>query len=83
MLYISVLDSDQEHRMDSTVKQEPDNLRLYLAQLPLLCELNLTPETFSRTLHHLAEEGLITVSRKKIDIQDVKQLRQFSYEVIR
>lgn len=45
--------------------------------------LNLTPETFSRTLHHLAEEGLITVSRKKIDIQDVEQLRQFSCEVIR
>jgi hypothetical protein len=26
--------------MDSTVKQEPDDLRLHLAQLPLLCELN-------------------------------------------
>jgi CRP-like cAMP-binding protein len=83
MVYISVLDSDQEHRRDSTVKQKPDNLRRYLAQLPLLCELHLTPETFSRILHHLAEEGLITVSRKKIDIHDVEQLRQFSCELIR
>ena len=41
-------------------------------------KLNLTPETFSRTLHHLAEEGLLTVSRKNIDIPDVEQLRQVS-----
>jgi CRP-like cAMP-binding protein len=42
--------------------------------------LNLTPETFSRSLHHLVEEGLIKVTRKSIDIIDLKQLRTYGLE---
>ncbi len=37
--------------------------------------LNLTPETFSRILHKLSEEGLISVLNKTIQIHDIKKLR--------
>ena len=43
--------------------------------------LNLTPETFSRSLHHLVEEGLIKVTRKSIDIVDLNQLRTYGLEL--
>ncbi|MCP4407689.1 MAG: Crp/Fnr family transcriptional regulator [Gammaproteobacteria bacterium] len=39
--------------------------------------LHLTPVTFSRTLHQLADEGLIKVTRKSIDIPDLDQLRRY------
>jgi CRP-like cAMP-binding protein len=38
--------------------------------------LNLTPETFSRILHHLTEAGLIKVEGRRITIQDVDALRR-------
>jgi len=37
--------------------------------------LNLTPETFSRILHKLSGEGLISVTNKTIQIHDIKKLR--------
>lgn len=37
--------------------------------------LNLTPETFSRELHHLAAEGLISVERSIIRIHDLTGLK--------
>jgi len=37
--------------------------------------LNLTPETFSRILHKLSEEKLITVLNKTIRVHDIKKLR--------
>lgn len=39
--------------------------------------LNLTPETFSRTLHQLTEEGLIRVEGKNISIPDLMALRNY------
>jgi CRP-like cAMP-binding protein len=39
--------------------------------------LNLTPETFSRTLHQLVEEGLIRVEGKFIAIPDLGALRNY------
>ncbi|MEN8133726.1 MAG: Crp/Fnr family transcriptional regulator [Pseudomonadota bacterium] len=42
--------------------------------------LHLTPETFSRTLHQLADEGLIKVTRKSIDIPNLDQLRCYGRE---
>ncbi|MEJ5210383.1 MAG: Crp/Fnr family transcriptional regulator [Burkholderiales bacterium] len=38
--------------------------------------LNLTPETFSRILHHLSEAGLIRVEGRRITIPDVDALRR-------
>jgi len=37
--------------------------------------LNITPETFSRILHNLADEGLIGVKGKEVHINDVAKLR--------
>lgn len=39
--------------------------------------LNLTPETFSRILHHLTEAGLIQVEGRHISIPDVQALRRY------
>lgn len=39
--------------------------------------LNLTPETFSRILHHLTEAGLIHVEGPRITIPDVEALRRY------
>ena len=39
--------------------------------------LNLTPETFSRVLHHLQDENLIEVKGRSIHILDVEQLTGF------
>lgn len=36
--------------------------------------LHLTPEHFSRLLHELAAEGLLTVSARRIDIADLQRL---------
>lgn len=36
--------------------------------------LNLTPETFSRTLHMLAEEGMISVAGREITLLDLQRL---------
>ncbi len=39
-------------------------------------KLGLTPETFSRTLQHLSQEGMINVHASKVDILDVGRLTQ-------
>jgi CRP-like cAMP-binding protein len=38
--------------------------------------LNLSPETFSRELHVLAEKGMIRVERTSIHVYDLEQLRK-------
>ena len=43
--------------------------------------LNLTPETFSRALHELAEEGLIKSTGKEITILDLDRLKRFGQMV--
>ena len=39
--------------------------------------LNITPETFSRILHNLSDEGLIKVKGKDVCIMDIAKLRAY------
>ena len=43
--------------------------------------LSLTPETFSRSLHHLAEAGFIRVEGKTIHICELEALRAHRYDL--
>jgi len=44
----------------------------------LAAQLNLTPETLSRVLHKLVDEGLIRVEGKTIHICHVQKMREFN-----
>ncbi|GAB4346203.1 MAG: Crp/Fnr family transcriptional regulator [Gammaproteobacteria bacterium] len=57
----------------------------YTIELPaskalIASRLNLTPETFSRVLHHLQEESLLEVKGRNIHILDVEKLMRFGSE---
>jgi CRP-like cAMP-binding protein len=43
----------------------------------LASRLNLTPEHFSRILHHLSRAGLIAVEGRQVHIADIERLRAF------
>ena len=43
----------------------------------LASRISLTPEAFSRSLHELAERGLIKIHGKHLDVPDLEKLRQF------
>lgn len=43
--------------------------------------LNLTPESFSRILHHLVGEGLIRVSGRDVEMLDLDRLKAFVREL--
>ncbi len=47
------------------------------SKVVIASRLNLTPEHFSRTLHDLAEAGLIRVEGRSIVILDMERLRTF------
>lgn len=49
-------------------------LRLEASKQVVASRLNLTPETFSRILHQLADDGLIVVEGRELQILDVQQL---------
>lgn len=57
-----------------------NNAQIYDVELPaakhtLASQLNLTPETFSRVLHAMAEAGLIAINGRIIKILDADRLR--------
>lgn len=52
-------------------------LELSASKALIASRLNLTPETFSRVLHHLQEEGLVEVHARTIHIPDVRKLVEF------
>ncbi len=52
-------------------------LELSASKALIASRLNLTPETFSRVLHHLQEKGLVQVSARTITIPDVKALLKY------
>lgn len=65
-------EADQERPSGGAVE-----LRLSATKQVVASRLNLTPETFSRTLHQLTEAGLIQVDGRSIIVRDMDQLRAF------
>lgn len=47
------------------------------SKLVIASRLNLTPEHFSRILHELADEKLLTVAGRAITVLDVQRLREY------
>lgn len=54
-----------------------DQIRLQVSKNVIASRLNLTPEHFSRILHELASEGLISVDGRNITILDIERLRAY------
>lgn len=52
-------------------------LELSASKALIASRLNLTPETFSRVLHHLQEKGLVKVRARTIRIPDVQELLKY------
>lgn len=61
----------------NTIHNEADVL-LAVNKATLAAQLNLTPETLSRVLHKLVDEGLIRVEGKTIHICHVQKMRDFN-----
>ena len=57
--------------------QNSDDIHLELKKNVVASLLNLTPETFSRMLHHLSEMELIQVSSSRIRILSADLLSSF------
>lgn len=55
----------------------PVTVELPAAKNVIASRLSIKPETFSRIMHKLSEEGLITVDGKKISIHDINGLNQY------
>lgn len=55
----------------------PLEIDLPASKQVIASRLNLTPETFSRILHHLTDAGLIQVEGRRISIPDVEALRRY------
>ncbi len=58
---------------------------VYTLELPaskglIASRLNLRPETFSRILHNLCDQGLLKIDGRRIGIPDVDALTHFGYE---
>jgi len=67
-------------RTDSEATGESEDARrvaLPVAKAVLASRLNLTPEHFSRILHELAEQGLIDIDGRNIEIRDLERLRGY------
>jgi CRP-like cAMP-binding protein len=53
-------------------------VRLPAGKAVLASRLNLTPETFSRVLRLLAEQGLVTVEGRDVALHDLARLAEYS-----
>jgi CRP/FNR family transcriptional regulator, dissimilatory nitrate respiration regulator len=53
-------------------------VRLPVGKAVLASRLNLTPETFSRVLRLLAEQGLVTVEGRDVALHDLARLAEYS-----
>ena len=53
------------------------DINLPASKLVVASRLNLTPETLSRVLHDLGDNGLINVRGRTIHVPDLRRLREF------
>ncbi len=67
----------EEEREGDGVSEGAVSLRLPTSKGTIASRLNLTQEHFSRILHELQENGLITVQGRKIGIPNVEKLRGY------
>jgi len=63
------------HIQTEADKENKTQIILEINKATIAAHLNITPETLSRILHHLSEEGLISVHGKSIHINDIEKLR--------
>lgn len=52
-------------------------VELAAPKLAIASKLSITPETFSRILHTMEREGIVTIDGRKVDIHSTQRLRQF------
>lgn len=64
-------------RNDVTQKEKGEGIMLQASKSVIAAHLNLTPETFSRVLHSLCSEGLISIEGRKIYVHDIEKIRAF------
>jgi len=55
-------------------REASDDIELVANKSLIASRLSLTPETLSRLFHHLAQEGMISISGRRIKILDVEKL---------
>jgi CRP-like cAMP-binding protein len=55
----------------------PIEVNLPIAKNVIASRLSIKPETFSRIMHKLSEEGLISIDGRKIVIHDINGLNQY------
>ncbi len=58
-------------------KNSPAEVNLPVAKNVIASRLSIKPETFSRIMHKLSEEGLISIDGRKILIHDINGLNQY------
>jgi CRP-like cAMP-binding protein len=58
-------------------KTNPVEVNLPIAKNVIASRLSIKPETFSRIMHKLSEEGLISIDGRKILIHDIDGLNQY------
>jgi CRP-like cAMP-binding protein len=69
-----LLQNQQKHGTEA--EQGTADVTLSVNKATIAAHLHLTPETLSRTLHCLADQGLINVEGKVIHITDIDKLSQ-------
>jgi len=66
-----------QHLDPSTTKNGKRDIELQANKATIALHLNLAPETLSRVLHELCENGLIRVEGKVIHVLDIEKMRNF------
>jgi CRP-like cAMP-binding protein len=61
----------------NSLSPEASTLTLGSTKANIASLLNISPETLSRIMHKLTEDGLIAVNGKEIDILDIEGLRNY------